>query len=90
MPKSKPSASCHLKVIASKFGDHIFSTDGKMLFCKMCETTVMTKRKFTVQQYMSRKKHIRAMQLASKKKSTQLLQQETASMKDVFHHTTVC
>ena len=29
-----------------------------------------------------REKHIRAMQLASKKKSTQLLLQETASMKD--------
>ena len=64
MPKSKPSTSCHLKAIVSEFGDDIFSTDGKILFCKACET------KFTVQQHVGREKHIRAMQLASKKKST--------------------
>jgi len=53
-----------------------------MLFCKMCETKVAAERKFTVQQHVGREKHIRAMQLASKKKSTQLLLQGTASMKD--------
>ena len=40
------------------------------------------KKKFTVQQHVGRQKHLRAMQLASKKKSTQRLLQETASMKD--------
>ena len=40
------------------------------------------KRSFTVQQYVGREKHMRKMQLAGKKKSTQLLLQETASTKD--------
>ena len=48
----------------------------------MCEIKVAAERKLTVQQHVSREKHIQAMQLASKKKSTQLLLQETASMKD--------
>ena len=47
----------------------------------MCQTTVATERKFSVQQHVGREKHVCAMQLASKKKSTQLLLQETASMK---------
>lgn len=76
MPKSKPSTSCHLKAIVSEYGDDIFSTDGKILFCKMCEIKVAAERKFTVVQHVGREKHIRAVQLASKKKSTQLLLQE--------------
>jgi hypothetical protein len=56
--------------------------DGKILFCKMCKTKVEANRKFTVQHHLGREKHIRAMHLANKKKSTQLLLQETASMKD--------
>ena len=56
--------------------------DGIILFCKMCKTKVAAERKFTVQQHVGHEKHIRAMQLTSKKKSTQLLLQETASMRD--------
>lgn len=67
MPKSKPSTSCHLKAIVSEYGDDIFSTDGKILFCKMCEIKVAAERKFTVVQHVGREKHIRAVQLASKK-----------------------
>ena len=80
MPKPKPSILCHLKAVVSEFGD-IFSADSKILLCKMCKTIVVSDRKFTVQQHVGHEKHIRAMQLASKK-STQLLLQETASMKD--------
>ena len=46
----------HLKSIVSEFGDEIFSTDGKILFYKMCETKVAAERKFTVQQYVGREK----------------------------------
>jgi len=58
----------------------------------VCETKV-TERKFTVQQHVGREKHIRAVQLASMKKSIQLLLQETASMKDnksPYFHKNVC
>lgn len=76
MPKVKPGKSSHLRQIVSEFGDEVFSTDGIVLFCKMCETNVSAERRFTVQQHVSRDKHIRAVQLASKKKSTQLLLQQ--------------
>ena len=56
--------------------------DGKILFCKMCETKIGSEKKFTVQQHVGREKHIRAMQLTSKKKSTHVLLQQTACMKD--------
>ena len=56
--------------------------DGKTLFCKMCETKVAAERKFTVWQHVGHEKHIGALQLTSKKKSTFLLLQETASIKD--------
>ena len=79
MPKSKPSISCHLK---PEFGDDIFSTYGKIPFCKVCETKVAAERKFTVQKHVGREKDIRAVQLTSKKKSTQVLLQETPSIKD--------
>jgi hypothetical protein len=67
MSKSKPYTLCHLKAIVSECGDDIFSMDSKILFCKICEIKVAAKRIFTVQQHVGREKHIRAMQLASKK-----------------------
>ncbi|KAJ4436596.1 hypothetical protein ANN_16629 [Periplaneta americana] len=66
----------------SEFGDDVFSTDGAVLFCKLCETKISAKRKFTVQQHVGRDKHIRAVQFASKKKSTQPLLQQSVSTKE--------
>ncbi|KAF0689653.1 Uncharacterized protein FWK35_00035516, partial [Aphis craccivora] len=37
MPKIKPRKSALLKNYVSEFGDTIFSSDGSILFCKMCE-----------------------------------------------------
>ena len=61
MRKSKSFTSYHLKTIVSEFGDDIFSTDGKILFCNMGEIKVAAERKFTVQQHVGHEKHIRAM-----------------------------
>ena len=80
MPKVKPGKSSHLRQIVSEFGDEVFSADGIVLFCKMCETNISAERRFTVQQHVSRDKHIRAVQLASKKKSTQLLLQQSVGL----------
>ncbi|KAJ4430186.1 hypothetical protein ANN_22396 [Periplaneta americana] len=46
------------------------------------QRNVSAERKFTVQQHVGREKHIRAVQLASKEKSTQLLLQQSVSMKE--------
>lgn len=76
MPKAKPSKSCHLKQIVAEFGDYIFSTDGDILYCKMCDTKVAAEKRFTVQQHIGRDKHIRAVQISNKKKSAQRLLQQ--------------
>jgi hypothetical protein len=68
MPKAKSSKSCNLKQIVVEFGD-IFSTDGDILYCKMCDTKVAVEKRFIVQQHIGRNKHVRAMQISNKKKS---------------------
>jgi hypothetical protein len=81
MPKSKPSKVCHLRQIVSKFDEHIFSTDGSILFSKMCEVSVAAGKTFTVQQHIGRDKHIlvHSVENASKKKSLVVLLTQSVS-----------
>ncbi|KAL4148242.1 hypothetical protein QTP88_002523 [Uroleucon formosanum] len=46
----------------SEFGADIFSTDGMVLFCKVCNVAVASEKKFTIQQHISRDKHARGIQ----------------------------
>jgi hypothetical protein len=57
MPKVKCSSSVKLHDFIKEFGDKYFSTDGKILFCKMCEVKVMAYKGFTVQQHCNTVKH---------------------------------
>jgi len=34
-----------------EFGEKYFTTDGKILFCKLCEVKVMFEKRFTVKQH---------------------------------------
>lgn len=79
MPKIKPSVSVHLKQLVSEFGDNVFSTDGSILYCKLCETKVAAERRFTVTQHIGREKHVRALQRVSSKAATQRLLPSVAS-----------
>ena len=54
-------------------------------FVRCAKKKVAAERKFTVQQQVGREKHIRAMQRASKKKSTQSLLQERDNKSSDFH-----
>jgi hypothetical protein len=56
----------HLNV--AEFGGDTFSIDGNILYCKMHDTKVAVEKRFTVQQHISRDKHIRAVQISKKKK----------------------
>lgn len=58
MPKNKTSTSARLRAFVSEFGSDIFSTDGYILFCKICDVKVAADKKFTVEQHVSRQKHI--------------------------------
>ncbi|KAJ4431285.1 hypothetical protein ANN_19882 [Periplaneta americana] len=75
MPKVKESASVKLKAFVSKYGENIFSTDGRILFCKICDVRVAAeKKKFTIEQHMSREKHKRDLQRFENKSSVNLQQ----------------
>jgi hypothetical protein len=49
MPKVKCSDSVRLRGFVEEFGEKYFITDGKMLFCKLCEVKVTAEKRFTVQ-----------------------------------------
>jgi hypothetical protein len=47
MPKYSDNVRLHSFV--QEFGEKYFTTDGKILFCKLCEVKVMAEKRFTVQ-----------------------------------------
>jgi len=57
MPKIKPSDRCRLRAYVQELGENIFSNDGNILFCKVCEVKVAAEKKFTITQHISRDKH---------------------------------
>ena len=79
MPKQKVSTASRLRQYVTQFGENVFSTDGTILFCKVCEVKVTADKRFTVQQHIGREKHLRALENVKKRKVSQLLLKETAS-----------
>jgi hypothetical protein len=57
MPKVKCSNSVKLRGFIKEFGDKYLSTDGEILFCKMCEVKLTADKRFTVQQHCNTAKH---------------------------------
>ena len=51
MPKLKCSDSVRLCGFVKGFGGKYFTTDGKILFCKLCAVKVTTEKRLTVQQH---------------------------------------
>lgn len=62
MTKAKLSISSRLHSYVSEYGNDIFSSDGKVLFCKVCNVKVSALKQFTVEQYINRKKHTRGVE----------------------------
>lgn len=58
MPKEKESLEVFLKTLVKEHPSDL-STDGKILYCKICETNVAlpTQKRFHVTQHISTKKH---------------------------------
>jgi len=81
MPKVKPSDAIRLKSIVSEFGEDAFSSDGSILFCKLCEVKVAAEKRFTVQQHIGREKHKRAVEHSNKQKKAQLLLSQSIAKK---------
>jgi hypothetical protein len=57
MPKAKCSDSSSLIGFVQEFGEKYFSTDGKILFCKVCEISVMAAKRYCVRQHCETAKH---------------------------------
>jgi hypothetical protein len=57
MPKVKCSDSVRLRGFVKEFGEKYFTTDGIILFCKLCEVKVTAEKRFTVQQHWYTAKH---------------------------------
>ncbi|KAL4121093.1 hypothetical protein QTP88_013667 [Uroleucon formosanum] len=74
MPKVNCSTASRLRAFVQEFGHNIFSTDGLVLFCKICNVKVTAKKQFTEQQHLSRDKHINGVErskLQNEKNNTQ-------------------
>src|SRR5215468_11344394 len=57
MAKVKYFDSGKLRGFVKEFGEKYFSTDGIILFCKLCEVKVTAEKRFTVQQHCNTAKH---------------------------------
>lgn len=57
MPPTKTSQSALLRKYVNEFGSDIFSEDGKVLFCLVCEKSVSTKKKFDILQHINTTRH---------------------------------
>lgn len=62
MPKVKMPYLDRLRGYVREYGSDVFSTDGQILFCKICEVKVAADKKFTITQHVSRDKHRKGLQ----------------------------
>lgn len=62
MPKVKMPYSDRLRGYVREYGSDVFSTDGQILLCKICEVKVAAGKKFTITQHVSRDKHKQGLQ----------------------------
>ena len=85
MPKSKPLFSSKLRKYVNEFGGDIFSTDGTILFCKVCEVRVSAEKKFTIQQHVASNKHIIGVQKKNDKETSCLQTLITTSSNSCFN-----
>jgi hypothetical protein len=57
MPLERKSTSVKLKSYVTDFPNEGLSTDGKVIFCNVCQTTVSSSQRFLVQQHIATAKH---------------------------------
>lgn len=62
MPKERKSDAGRLQHFVKEFGTDIFSTDNKVLICKVCEAKVSSEKRFSVTQHIYSNKHARSIE----------------------------
>lgn len=75
MPKVKATTSSRLRTFINIFGSEVFSTDGEVLHCKVCDKNVVACKRSQVDQHVNTKAHAEGSKrtVNSKVHSTQLL-----------------
>ncbi|XP_050530617.1 uncharacterized protein LOC126899610 [Daktulosphaira vitifoliae] len=70
-----------------EFGENIFSSDGKILFCKFCEVKVSATKRFLVTQHLKTAKHEHAVNQRKRRKqsTSQSLLTENTNKKSDFN-----
>ena len=68
MPKATCSYSSRLIGFIQQFGEKYFSTDGKPLFCKVREISVMAAKRLCVHQHCETAKHQKNLYLVNETK----------------------
>jgi hypothetical protein len=90
MPKATCSDSSRLIGFLQEFGEKYFSTDGKILFCKVYEISVMAAKRFCVHQHCETAKYQTNLHLQSMKQNRQKMlfenpETSTSSKTSQFH-----
>lgn len=65
-----------MKKYGTEFGKNIFSTDGLILYCKICDVKELIEKKFYIQQHVRRDKH----------KNIQLFIHKNSNVKSDFNY----
>lgn len=87
MPKVKVSLSSQLNNYVSEFGPEVFSTDGKILYCKICDIKCGSAKRFNVTQHLATGKHLKLVAQKQKNANIKKAQQHflTDSKKSCFN-----
>lgn len=92
MPKEKSSLVARMRSFVSEFGEQVFSTDGKILFCKPCGIKINCDKRFSVVQHVSTFKHNRSVKRHSDKNelSQKLITQSAPTTKKSTFNFDLC
>lgn len=90
IPKSKPSMNNVLKKYVTEFGENIFSSDGSVLFCKLCETPVSAERRYIVTKHLKTDKHTSYVNRHQNAKTSKIQQQVTLYSKKCTFSKDLC
>lgn len=90
MPKVKQSVSSRLQNFVTEFGSNIFKTDGKILFCNVCEVKVNGDRRFVVTQHINTDKHKRIVKKNENLPNTEIQQLVTKNPKKCLFSLDLC
>ena len=69
MPKQKISVATRLRNYVSEFGN-IFTTDGNILFCTVCNIKIANDKRFSITQHIATEKHQRGVNHTENRKKT--------------------